>query len=134
MKHMLIVETRDPFETREVQSNADLLVRMRQTGVPCTLMLTENGVLAARSSAKASFLPMLMEAGVEVAAIREESNPPGANRRIVMLSDSCVPILVSVPFGLRKRYATQSKERLHPIALRGRLVRELLKEFALNAA
>ncbi len=70
MKHMLIVETRDPFETREVQSNADLLVRMRQTGVPCTLMLTENGVLAARSSAKASFLPLLTEAGVEVAADR----------------------------------------------------------------
>lgn len=70
MKHMLIVETRDPFATREVQSNADLLVGMRQAGVPCTLMLAENSVLAARSSAKASFLPMLVEAGVEVAADR----------------------------------------------------------------
>ena len=51
MKDMLIVETRDPIEVRDVESSAELLAGTRQAGRASTLMLAENGVLGARASA-----------------------------------------------------------------------------------
>jgi hypothetical protein len=67
---MMIVETRDPFAVRDVEWTAGLLAGMRETGRGCTLMLCENGVLAARESALASCLSGLADAGVEILADR----------------------------------------------------------------
>ena len=70
MKNMAIVETRDPVEVRDVEWSADLLARTRRAGGASTLMLAENGVLAARASAPATFLIRLMGQGVDVVADR----------------------------------------------------------------
>ncbi|MGZ8282755.1 MAG: hypothetical protein ACXWUN_07360 [Allosphingosinicella sp.] len=49
MKDVMIIETRDPTKARDIEWTADLAARMRQAGSGF-LMLTENGVLAARAS------------------------------------------------------------------------------------
>jgi hypothetical protein len=66
MKNMMIIETRDPLAVRDFDWSADLLIGMRQTGVPCTLLLTENGVFGARASARVECLSRLLDAGVDV--------------------------------------------------------------------
>ena len=68
MKDMLIVETRDPIECRDVEWSASVLAGLSEAGVSCTLMLAENGVLAARGSAHTSLLSALIDAGVEILA------------------------------------------------------------------
>ena len=68
MKDMMIIETRDPLQVRDCEWSADLLVRMRQAGSRCTMMLTENGVLGARASARTAFLPRLIDNGIAVLA------------------------------------------------------------------
>ena len=70
MKDVVIVETRDPIEVRDVEWSAGLLARARQAGCASTLMLAENGVLGARASAPATFLSRLVEQGVAVLADR----------------------------------------------------------------
>lgn len=70
MKSMMIVETRDPIGVGDVEWGAALLTGMSQSGMPCTLMLTENGVLGARRGAKAQPLHHLSDHGVEVLADR----------------------------------------------------------------
>ena len=70
MKGMMIVETRDPIEVRDVEWTAGLLEAMRQAGQSCTLMLAENGVLGARASACPAAFSRLVEAGVEILADR----------------------------------------------------------------
>ena len=70
MKDMMIIETRDPVQSRESEWSADLLVQMQQAGIRCTMMLVENGVLGASASAQAAFLPRLIDEGVAVLADR----------------------------------------------------------------
>lgn len=70
MKDMMVIETRDPIDVRDAEWSADLLVRMRQAGARCTMMLTENGVLGARASAPADFLARLVAGGTAVLADR----------------------------------------------------------------
>ena len=70
MKSMMIVETRDPLECRDVEWSAALLSGLRKADVACTLMLAENGVLAARAAARSALLSGLVDGGVEVLADR----------------------------------------------------------------
>ena len=70
MKDMVIVETRDPIEVRDVEWSAELLAGTRQAGRASTLILAENGVLGARASAPAPFLRRLVEQGVGILADR----------------------------------------------------------------
>jgi hypothetical protein len=70
MKNMVIVETRDPIEVRDVEWSAELLAQVRGAGAASTLMLAANGVLGARASAPAPFLTRLIGQGVDVLADR----------------------------------------------------------------
>ena len=70
MKDMMVVETRDPLECRDVEWSAAMLSGLSEAGVACTLMLAENGVLAARASARSNLLSGLVEGGVEILADR----------------------------------------------------------------
>lgn len=70
MKDMMIIETRDPLQVRDCEWSADLLIQMQQAGIRCTMMLTENGVLGVRASARTAFLPRLTASGIAVLADR----------------------------------------------------------------
>lgn len=70
MKHYMIIETRDPHESRDVDWMAELTARLRKGGASATVMLAENGVFAARAGASATALRTLAEAGCTVLADR----------------------------------------------------------------
>ena len=70
MRDCLIVETRDPLEIGDVEWVADLLVQLGQAGVRCAIMLTENGVLGVRASARTTFPRRLIDNSVAVLADR----------------------------------------------------------------
>ena len=70
MKDMMIIETRDPLEVRDVEWDLDLLAAMRRSGVSATLLLAENGVLGARRAARAASVSRLARDGVEILADR----------------------------------------------------------------
>jgi hypothetical protein len=70
MRDYLLVETRDPIEVRDVEWGGDLLVQLRRAGARCSMMLTENGVLGLRASARTSFPSSLIDGGVAVLADR----------------------------------------------------------------
>jgi predicted peroxiredoxin len=68
MASYLLIESRDPFETRDVAYFYGLaadLVRARNT---VTLFLIQNGVLPARAAANFAGLDAVVKAGVEVLA------------------------------------------------------------------
>ena len=68
MTHYLIIESRDPFESRGFAQRCDLALALRADGAGVTLFLLENGVLAARHAAKLRELERLAKAGVTVLA------------------------------------------------------------------
>ena len=64
MASYLIIETRDPFESRDVQFVVDTASALTQRGHDVTVFLVQNGALAARKGAKADVVEDLAEAGV----------------------------------------------------------------------
>lgn len=70
MKAMMIVETRDPLDARDVEWSVGLMAGMHAFGIPATLMLAENGVLGARRDTATSLLQPLLDQGVEILADR----------------------------------------------------------------
>lgn len=64
MSRYLFIESRDPFESRDVQFVAETAAALKRRGDDVTVFLVQNGVLAARKNARVSHLPMLAEAGV----------------------------------------------------------------------
>jgi sulfur transfer complex TusBCD TusB component (DsrH family) len=64
----LLIESRDPFESSDVAYYYELARGLTKAGNQVTLLLVQNGVLAARPSAKAPALRALIEAGVRVLA------------------------------------------------------------------
>ena len=48
MPSYLFVESRDPFESRDVEEGYRLLTDLAAQPIPVTLFLVQNGVLAAR--------------------------------------------------------------------------------------
>jgi len=81
MAKYLLIETRDPFESSDVGFYHDLARRLAAEGNQVILYLVQNGVLPARSGARASGLAELVQAGVEVLAddfsLRERGIPAG---------------------------------------------------------
>ena len=81
MAKYLLIETRDPFESSDVGFYHDLTRRLAAEGNQVILYLVQNGVLPARSGARASGLAELVQAGVEVLAddfsLRERGIPAG---------------------------------------------------------
>ena len=81
MAKYLLIESRDPFETKDVSYYYDLargLVREKHT---VTLFLVQNGVLPARQGSKAVDLTALAQSGVRVLAdrfsLKERGIPAG---------------------------------------------------------
>jgi sulfur transfer complex TusBCD TusB component (DsrH family) len=66
MTRYIFIESRDPFESRDTQFLEDTAIAVRERGHDVTVFLVQNGVLAARESARR--LGRLTEAGVTLLA------------------------------------------------------------------
>ena len=68
MPSYLLIESRDPFESRGFGQRCELAAALATDGAAVTLFLVENGVLAARSAAAVRELDRLGRSGVSVLA------------------------------------------------------------------
>ena len=69
MPSYLFIESRDPFETRDVEEGYRLLAELAVQNTPVTLFLVQNGVLVARQGARAEqFAALAANPGVQVLA------------------------------------------------------------------
>jgi|SRR6516162_1399778 len=68
MDHYLLIESRDPFESNEVMYYYELSKGLVEAGNQVTLLLVQNGVLAARPSAHSAALSALGKSGVKILA------------------------------------------------------------------
>ncbi|HEY2901142.1 MAG TPA: DsrE family protein [Polyangia bacterium] len=68
MEKYLFIESRDPFESREVGQSYDLAAALAQEGKTVTLFLVQNGVLPARQSSESAALEKAAKAGVQILA------------------------------------------------------------------
>jgi sulfur transfer complex TusBCD TusB component (DsrH family) len=66
MSSYIFIESRDPFESRDTQFLEDTALAVKERGHDVTVFLVQNGVLAARESARR--LGRLTEAGVTLLA------------------------------------------------------------------
>ncbi len=66
MTRYIFIESRDPFESRDTQFVEDTALAVKERGHDVTVFLVQNGVLAARESARR--LGRLAEAGVTLLA------------------------------------------------------------------
>lgn len=66
MSRYLLIESRDPFETREVEQDYQLAADLANQGQDTTLFLIQNGVMSARGAAKDSMLNSLLNQGVKI--------------------------------------------------------------------
>ena len=62
----LLIESRDPFDSKEVDNDYALAIDLAAQGGDTTLFLVQNGVLAARSGARTSAMNALLNGGVHV--------------------------------------------------------------------
>jgi sulfur relay (sulfurtransferase) complex TusBCD TusD component (DsrE family) len=68
MAQYLLIESRDPFESKDVGYYYDLAKGLVEGGNQVTLFLAQNGVLSARPSAQSDALSSLARSGVTVLA------------------------------------------------------------------
>src|SRR5215831_291705 len=69
MPSYLFVESRDPFEARDVEEGYRLIAELAAQQTPVTLFLVQNGVLTARQGARAAqFTALVASPGVTVLA------------------------------------------------------------------
>jgi sulfur relay (sulfurtransferase) DsrF/TusC family protein len=68
MSNYIFIETRDPFESRDVRFVEENALALRNRGHSVTVFLIQNGVFAARKQCMATDLTRLSEAGVTLLA------------------------------------------------------------------
>src|SRR5437588_3610674 len=68
MAEYLLIESRDPFESKDVAYYSNLARGLLEAGNQVTLFLVQNAVFAARASAQAPELQALVQAGVKILA------------------------------------------------------------------
>jgi sulfur relay (sulfurtransferase) complex TusBCD TusD component (DsrE family) len=68
MAQYLLIESRDPFESKDASYYYDLSKGLVDAGNEVTLFLVQNGVLAARPSTASPALTALSRSGVKVLA------------------------------------------------------------------
>lgn len=68
MSNYIFIEARDPFESRDTQLVEQTATALKQRGHEVTVFLVQNGVLASRRNARDSYLPRLIEAGINLPA------------------------------------------------------------------
>ena len=64
MTKYLFIESRDPFESRDVRFVEETATALKQRGHEVTVFLVQNGVLAARKNGSENYLNRLANAGV----------------------------------------------------------------------
>ena len=92
MASYLFIESRDPFEFRDVEEGYGLAASMAAKGSAVTVFLVQNGVLAARQGAQAGqFAALASHPGVTVLAdtyaLQERGMDAGALMSGVQASD-----------------------------------------------
>lgn len=68
MTRYVLIETRDPFESRDTEFVEDTAIALKQRGHDVTVFLVQNGVLASRKRACAAYLARLAQAGITLLA------------------------------------------------------------------
>jgi hypothetical protein len=68
MPGYLLIESRDPFESRGFSQRCELALTLLGESSGVTMLLVENAVLGARAGAKAAGLEKLAKAGVRLVA------------------------------------------------------------------
>ena len=68
MSNYVFIESRDPFESRDVRFVEETAVALKERGHEVTVFLIQNGVLATRRNAINSYLTRLTDAGVNLLA------------------------------------------------------------------
>ena len=68
MSNYVFIESRDPFDSADMNSVSETAVALRKKGHTVTVFLVENGVLGARKHAAKSQVPAIVESGVTVLA------------------------------------------------------------------
>ena len=68
MSKYLLIESRDPFESRDTEFLEQTVTDLKERGHEVMVFLVQNGVLAARSKARESYLGRLVKAGVTLLA------------------------------------------------------------------
>jgi hypothetical protein len=68
MARYVLIESRDPFESKSFGARCDLAASLARDGNETIVMLVENGVFAARSSGQIRELERTARAGVNVIA------------------------------------------------------------------
>jgi len=68
MTKYLFIESRDPFESRDVRFVEETAAALKQRGHEVTVFLLQNGVLAARRNGAENYLARLANAGITLLA------------------------------------------------------------------
>jgi sulfur transfer complex TusBCD TusB component (DsrH family) len=68
MPKYLLIESRDPFESRDTEFLEQTATALRHRGHEVVVFLVQNGVLAVRQNALSSYLGRLASAGVTLLA------------------------------------------------------------------
>ena len=68
MSNYIFIETRDPFESRDIRFVEETATALKERGHEVTVFLVQNGVLAARKNEGESYLARLAGAGVRLMA------------------------------------------------------------------
>lgn len=68
MSKYVFIETRDPFESRDIRFVTETAIALRKRRDDVTVFLVQNGVLAARANALGSQLPELAKLGIRLLA------------------------------------------------------------------
>jgi sulfur relay (sulfurtransferase) complex TusBCD TusD component (DsrE family) len=68
MTSYVFIESRDPFESRDVRFVEETAAALKGRGHEVTVFLVQNGVLASRRGARDSYLDQLAQAGVALLA------------------------------------------------------------------
>ena len=68
MSRYLLIESRDPFDSRDTERWGELAAGLAREGHSVTLFLVQNGVFLARIGARAEALTIAAQAGVTILA------------------------------------------------------------------
>jgi hypothetical protein len=94
MSAYLLVESRDPFESKCFSQRCELALTLLGEGSDVTLFLVENAVLGARVGARSSGLGKLAKAGVRVLADDFALRERGINELAPEISPVGLDVLV----------------------------------------
>lgn len=92
MAKYLVIQSRDPFEGKDVAHDYDLAKNLKAQGNEVTLFLVQNGVLPARPSTESGALADVAKAGVEVLADEFSLNERGISTDRLVAGVSASPL------------------------------------------